>query len=188
MVRVWEAGRGREQGKKKAISQTACKSSTPGLHNRYSCAKSSRLPLGRRLTPFPPAPPPPARLHEFPIAGQGRGLVGGFTSANDELVAPVARAQGWDQNVCVRRLPLDHHHTLQARHTLNTRCPLKPLLVRSRQAASRDRQTRSIHAHRTKFRARADRQRTSSPAPFSVASVGIPQSCGSATGRREGDA
>jgi hypothetical protein len=174
--------------KKKAISHTACKSSTPSRYNHYTCGTPSRLPLGRRLRPCPPAPPPPARSHEFPIAGQGRGRVGGFTSANDELVAPVARAQGWDQNVCVRRLSLDHHHTLHARHTHNTHCPLKPLLVRSRQAASRDRQTRSIHAHRTKFRTRADRHRTSSPAPFSVASVGIPQSCGSATGRREGDA
>ncbi len=147
-------------------------------------------PFASRQAPdaIPPCPPLPARLHEFPIAGQGRGRVGGFTSANDELVAPVARAQGRYQNVCVRRLPLDHHRTLQARHTHNTRCPLKPLLVRSLQTASRDRQTRSIHAHRTRFRARADRQHTSSPAPFSVASVGIPQSCGSATGRREGDA
>ena len=86
---------------------------------------------------MPHCPSPPACSHGFPIAGKGRGRAGGFTSANDELVAPVARAQGWDQNVCVRRLPLNHHHTLQARHTHNTHCPPKSLLVRSRQAGSR---------------------------------------------------
>jgi hypothetical protein len=88
MVREWEAGRGRDKGKKKAISQTACKSSTPSLYNRYSCAKSSRLPLGRRLTPFPPAPPSRRVCMNFRSLAKGGGGLAGSPARTTSSLHP----------------------------------------------------------------------------------------------------